>query len=699
VSTPGNPLSASIANITGVGPKLTELFAKKGIGTLEDALYFLPRAYEDRRHLTPMRQLRANQASQTSTVMGKVVRTKSVKRGRQSTFEVVLSDGTGDLILFWFHAYPALRQEFQEGATFVVYGEVKFFGAFPRMAHPEFEAVNEMNQGKPVVTANFGRIVPIYSETEGLHQKLIRRIIAQVLRQSLKFLEEPFPSSLRERLGLPSLRESFIAAHYPKEIPEEGNPNPSVKRIIFEEFFTLQLGLGLKKQKVQIQRAPVFDGLGAYPQFIASLPFSLTQDQEKVLGDIRNDFLKGTCMSRLLQGDVGSGKTVVALAGAVIAAGNGYQTCLLAPTEVLALQHFKTATQLLEPLGIPVSLLVHGTPEKKTVAEKIASGDVKVVVGTHAVLQEKINFQNLGLAIIDEQHRFGVDQRTELTRRGRGLCPHLLMTTATPIPRTLALTLYGDLDLSIIRQKPVGRKRVWTMVLRDRERPKIYQKIRETVGRGEQVFVIYPLVEQSEKLDLKSATEMHAHLSREVFPEFSIGLMHGRMKGDEKERILREFKEKKYSVLIATTVIEVGIDVPNATLMVIEHPERLGLSQLHQLRGRVGRGSAQSQCVLVADSFVTTRLKVMERTDDGFEIAEEDLKIRGPGEFLGTKQSGLPGFRVGHLLRDSELLSLARVEAQKILAEDPELNLPEHLGIRKMVESRWKEKIERLRIG
>jgi ATP-dependent DNA helicase RecG len=373
---------------------------------------------------------------------------------------------------------------------------------------------------------------------------------------------------------------------------------------------------------------------------------------------------------------------------------------MLAPTEILAEQHFKNAQKWLTPLGISVAQLSQSSEDKKELQEKIAKGEVSVVIGTHAIFQKSVAFSKLALVIVDEQHRFGVEQRNELLKKNKAFVPHLLMMTATPIPRSMALTLYGDLDLTTIRQKPAGRSKVRTWVMLDRDRPKVYTRMREKVQNGEQVFIIYPLVDVSEKLvDLKSATEMHQKLQKEIFPEFKIALLHGKLKSEEKDKILSDFRDKKYQILVSTTVIEVGIDIPNATLMVVEHPERLGLSQLHQLRGRVGRGALQSDCVLLAEKSKTERLRVMEKTDDGFEIAEADLKIRGPGEFLGLRQSGLPGFRIGEVIRDAELLSWAREEANRILESDPELKLPEYAAISKMVESRWKQKIERLRGG
>ncbi len=689
-------LSSPIQFIKGVGPKLAKVLSRKGIETIEDALYFIPRAYEDRRHITPIKNLRPNQ---TATLFGKIQSSREIRAGRRRRFEAILNDGTGSIALTWFHAFPGIQEEFQVGTELIVYGDVKYFHQMPQIAHPEYEKVEKGEAGKPKASINFGRVVPIYSETEGLHQKTLRKMMGEVLKTSLSELTEPLPESLRTRLGLPTLRKSFVSIHFPDQCPEEGTPSEAVQRVIFEEFFVLQLGLGLRKQKQKKETAPVItDKDGIQKKFYATLPFSLTNDQENTLKEILSDLKSGKAMTRLVQGDVGSGKTVVALLAAAVAKGSGYQTALMAPTEILAQQHLKTAERFLKPLGIECLLVSHANSSKKEVREKIKSGKAHVVIGTHAIFQEGIEFQKLGLAIVDEQHRFGVEQRGELIRKaGKKETPHLLMMTATPIPRTLAFTLYGDLDLSLIREKPPGRTPVKTRILWDRERPKLYQKIRERVLKGEQVYVIYPLIEASEKLELKSATDMHKKLQSEVFPEFSLAMLHGRMKPEEKDKILTEFKEKKWQVLISTTVIEVGIDVPNATLMVIEHPERLGLSQLHQLRGRVGRGSLTSECILVADKFVTQRLKVMERTEDGFEIAEEDLKIRGPGEFLGTRQSGLPGFRVGHILRDASLLAKAREEAEKILETDPQLSSPENASLRKMVESRWKAKIERLR--
>lgn len=690
-------LSAPIGTIKYVGPQAARLLSKKGIRTVEDALYFLPRAYEDRRKLTPIKDL---VAGQTATLMITCKGGREARQGRTARFEVTGLDPTGGIRLFWFRSFPSLKEDFADGKQVLVHGEVTFFGGFARMTHPDYEVVKETQDGRPIPSYHFGRVVPIYSETEGLHQKTVRRIMAQVLKESLGELDEPLSEDMRGRLKLPSLRESFVALHFPKDFPEEGRQEAPFRRIAFEEFFVLQLGLGLKKELRKKEKArPLIDVKNLLPKFNAGLPFDLTGDQKAAIAAIVSDMSKSQSMTRLIQGDVGSGKTVVALAAACVAASQGVQTAIMAPTEILAQQHLRTAEKLLAPLGVPCVLFSQETASQLEYRQVVESGFAKVVIGTHALFQERVKFKDLGLVIVDEQHRFGVEQRGELMRKSVHGVPHLLMMTATPIPRTLALTIYGDLDLTWIREKPANRKPIVTRILREKDRPTLYSKIRGFLKRGEQVYFIYPLVEDSEKLDLKSATRMHQALSKEVFPEFSVALLHGRMKPEEKDLILSDFKAGKYRMLVSTTVIEVGIDVANATLMVIEHPERLGLSQLHQLRGRVGRGELPSECVLMVEDSVPPRLRIMEQSEDGFEIAEEDLKFRGPGEFLGTHQSGLPGFRAGHIVQDGALLGKAREEAVALLLNDPDLSKPENKLIRGVVENRWKDKIERLQGG
>lgn len=688
-------LSAPIKTIKGVGPKTAQLLAKKGIASVEDALYFLPRGYEDRRQITPIRSL---VQGMTATVLADVTSTRQIKAGRQMRFEATVSDGTGFLRLVWFRAYPSLAADFGEGRKLVIFGEVAFFGSVAQMAHPDYEPASFNEEGKPVASVHFGRVVPLYSETEGLHQKAIRRLMGEVLRVSLPVVEEPLPDGLLQRHGLPKLRESLLQLHFPKEVPEPDGASGPLKRLAFEEFFVLQLGLELRhRARMQEKALALEDKHGFVEAFLAQLPFQLTDDQKNAWAAIRSDLAKPWAMTRLVQGDVGAGKTVVALAAAALAASAGVQTAFMAPTEVLAQQHYALAAPLFKKLGVETVFISQGSLSDPTHREKLGDGGAALAIGTHALFQQSVEFQRLGLVIVDEQHRFGVEQRETLLRKAQGYSPHLLLMTATPIPRTLALTCYGDLDLTLIQQKPKGRQPIRTRIVGERGRAQLYSSMRSRFAEEEQAYVIYPLIEASEKLDLKSATEMHERLSREIFPGQAVGLLHGRMKADEKERILTSFKRGEIRLLVSTTVIEVGIDVPNATMMVIEHAERLGLSQLHQLRGRVGRGSKASECVLVSEAVGARRLRILAETEDGFRIAEEDLKLRGPGEFMGTRQSGLPGFRVGDLIRDEALLLQARNEALNLLGTDPELRAPEHQGIRTLLQTRWGRKIEKLR--
>jgi len=677
-----------IQYVKGVGPKLSRILEKKGIRTIEDALFFAPRIYEDRTIPKPISKVRIGEEV---TLLVRVLNSKSYKIGRKKRFKVLVTDGTGQITLNWFFPFPGLIDEFTPNSMFYVYGKVDFFGGFLTINHPEYEKVLENKR-----TLNFGRIVPVYSETEGLKQKTIRKIIAETLKISIPHLNDSLPPKIRERLGLKSLRESFIELHFPKSFIEDVSYSEAARRLIFEEFFILQLGLGLKKETLKGKHAPsLLDKEGKVNTFISSLPFSLTNDQKKVVDSIKTDLSKNEPMTRLLQGDVGSGKTVVALIASLIAISENYQVAFMAPTEILAQQHYMTSEKLFKSVGVSVLLLTHSTVSKNTIS-KISSGEAQLIIGTHALFQKNVRFSRLGLVIVDEQHRFGVDQRNELISKASDFYPHLLMMTATPIPRTLSLTLYGDLELSIIKEKPPGRKPVKTSIIGSRERHELFGKIRKTVQKGEQVYIIYPLIDISDKLFLKSAKEMYEKFKNDIFPDFSIGLIHGKLKPDEKERTLLDFKNGKFNILVSTTVIEVGIDVPNATLMVIEHPERLGLSELHQLRGRVGRGGTSSECILVAEKGVGQRLKIMESTEDGFIIAEEDLKIRGPGEFLGTRQHGMFGFRLGHIVRDAEILELAKKEAQKILKDS---SSKEAQAIYEVAKLKWKEKIERLKGG
>jgi ATP-dependent DNA helicase RecG len=521
-------------------------------------------------------------------------------------------------------------------------------------------------------------------------------------------LSSPIPPEIVERQDLIDFSEAFRRVHFPPEGESIEIINlqrsDGHRRIIFDEFFFLELGMALKKRGVALETGISFKTKGGLSQkLLHQLSFQLTRAQERVLAEIKEDLEKPHPMNRLIQGDVGSGKTIVALLTCLDVVECGYQAAIMAPTEVLAEQHFLNLHRWVEPLGVKVALLTHTVKgsEREDLYQRIRNGDVQLVIGTHAVIQESVEFNRLGLAIIDEQHKFGVVQRGLLKKKG--VNPDVLVMTATPIPRTLAMTIYGDLDVSLIDEMPPGRMPVETRVFSESARTKVYRIIEEEVRKGRQAFIVYPLVEESEKLDLKDATRMAEHLQKEVFPEFRIGLLHGRMKSDEKEAVMMEFKEGKIQILVATTVIEVGIDIPNASVMVVEHAERFGLSQLHQLRGRIGRGRYPSRCILLAQyrssEEAKVRLRAMEKTTDGFKIAEEDLALRGPGEFFGIRQSGLPDFRVAHIIRDTPILIEARKEAFRVIQEDPELLNPSHAGLKDILIKRWKGRMELATIG
>ncbi|OGP62620.1 MAG: ATP-dependent DNA helicase RecG [Deltaproteobacteria bacterium RBG_13_47_9] len=553
---------------------------------------------------------------------------------------------------------------------------------------------------------NFKRIVPIYSETEGLHQRTLRRLMKNILDGYADELRSPIPQEIVRGKDLIEFQEAFRRVHFPpdEESMEDLNlyRSDGHRRIIFDELFFLELGLAMKRRGAALKKGISFRTDGYLPEkLLKQLPFQLTSSQKRVLAEIKEDMEKPHPMNRLIQGDVGSGKTMVALLACLYGVECGYQAAIMVPTEVLAEQHYLNLHQWVEPLGVRVALLTSSirSSEKEDLYRQIRQGDIQMVIGTHAVIQEAVQFHRLGVAIIDEQHKFGVVQRGLLKKKGAE--PDILVMTATPIPRTLAMSIYGDLDVSLIEELPAGRMPVKTKVFHESTRGKVYRILEEEVRKGRQAFIVYPLVEESEKLDLRDASRMAEHLQKQVFPEFRIGLLHGRMKCDEKEAIMMEFKEGKIQILVATTVIEVGIDIPNASVMVVEHAERFGLSQLHQLRGRIGRGSYPSHCLLLAQSRSSeearARLRAMERTTDGFQIAEEDLILRGPGEFFGIRQSGLPDFRIAHVIRDARILEEARREAFQLVQEDPELEHP--LGLKEMLISRWRGRLELANIG
>lgn len=696
-------LQTPIQFIRGIGPKLAELLARKGIATVEDALYLLPHRYEDYRTVTPISRLQPGQKAIVCVVVDYAAPAKT--KGGRAIFEALVHDDSGSLQLKWFHSNQTfMKRVWQPGRKAILTGEVSRFGFQTEMHHPDVDWLSADEDAADAMRRdplNFGRLVPVYPLTEGLHQKKVRKIMAEVVEQYADSLIDILPESLKQRHNLLPLPMAMRQVHG----PVEGDPKqmngpefPPRRSLVFDELLFLELGLALRRQGITLEPGIPFSVNHTYTKpLLKLLPFSLTAAQRRVLSEIKADMMAPHPMLRLVQGDVGSGKTLVALMAALVAVENGYQVAIMAPTEILAEQHFLNIHRWCEEIGLSTVLLTSSATGKKRAAvlEKISSGDVQIVIGTHAVIQEKVEFARLGLGIVDEQHRFGVLQRGLLRRKG--VNPDILVMTATPIPRTLAMTLFGDLAVSTIDELPPGRQPIETRVLFESRRSLAYDMVREDVGRGHQVYLICPLVEETEKSELKAATQHAEHLSA-VFPELRIDILHGRLSPEEKEAVMARFKNRETDLLVATTVIEVGIDVPNATLMIIEHAERFGLSQLHQLRGRVGRGSGKSRCILMAGGQLSEdgerRLKVMAETGDGFRIAEEDLAIRGPGDFIGTRQAGIPDFRIADILRDAPLLEEARNEAFELLRGDPDLSQPAHQPLREELLRRWGSRLE-----
>ena len=695
-------LSQPVQYVRGVGPKIASMFEKKGIRTVEDLLYFLPRRYEDRRSVKPIAQL---QPGARETLVGRVISSEFKRFGRTRLFEVNVGDESGFIKAKWFHgAHAYLKETFAANRKVILTGDVRGNLILKEMIHPDYELVDDDDND----LLDFRRIVPVYSETEGLHQKKIRKTVRQALDLYAGHLESPLPEGICRRLSLPSIREALEAAHFPAATEDINLCNdmasPAIRRLVFDDFFYFELGMALRKKSNVLEKGIAFRKSGKLiDKFYRSLPFELTQAQKRVIGEIHADMARPCQMNRLLQGDVGCGKTAVSFSAMALACENGYQSAIMAPTEILANQHFRNIERWAKNLGLRAALVTGSRKgvERKGLAGLIEAGEIDIIVGTHALVQEGTNFRRLGLAVIDEQHRFGVVQRATL--REKGECPDVLFMTATPIPRTLAMTVYADLDLSVIDELPPGKQPIRTKVFFERERSRVYEIIRKEVKKGSQAFIVYPLVEESEALDLRDATRMAGHLQKEIFPDLRVGLIHGRMGVEEKDSVMAAFSSRDIDILVSTTVIEVGIDIPEASLMVIEHAERFGLSQLHQLRGRVGRGAKASYCILMTDfkktETATRRLRVMEQTNDGFKIAEEDLRIRGPGDLMGIRQSGLPDFRVANILRDGRLLHEARTEAFALVESDPGLSRPEHRLLKEVLIQRWGGKLQLAKTG
>jgi ATP-dependent DNA helicase RecG len=650
----------------------------KGLTTVEDLIAYTPFRYEDRSNMKPISQLAPGEMA-TIVAEVRTAKVAGIRRRNLGLFEVQFTDASRGVITGkWFHG-TYLADTLVPGRRVALFGKVEFdnYAGQLTMMHPEFEMLtSDDDEGESAL--HVGRIVPIYEAAGKVNTRVLRNLLWQLLN-SLSGIDDPLPAEIRNRLKLPDIWKAIRETHFPP--PESdmrllnGFRSQPQFRLIFEEFFWLECGLALKRRKAAALPGIAFQlSDRAREQIVKLLPFKPTGAQKRVLGEIAKDMAAASPMSRLLQGDVGSGKTIVAAEAAVIAVENGYQVCFLASTEILANQHYYSLKPLLNRIGyVPALLTGSNTGKEKGQLKKlIAEGLVHVVIGTHALLEKDVEFKKLGLVIIDEQHRFGVMQRFGVTQKG--LHPDVLVMTATPIPRTLAMTLYGDLDVSIIDELPPGRKPIRTKHVNADQIEQVWTFVRRQVDTGLQAYVVYPLIEESETAAMKAAIEMHRHLDTEVFPDLSIGLLHGRMPSAEKEAAMDSFKRGETKVLVSTTVIEVGVDVPNATVMVVEQAERFGLSQLHQLRGRVGRGAEQSHCILVTEKMnesARERIRAMVDSNDGFVIAEMDLKLRGPGEFFGTKQSGLPELRIANILRDGEILEIARREAVPFVENPP----------------------------
>ncbi len=705
-------LWAPLTEIKGIGPRLSGRLAKKGLKTIFDMLYFLPLRYEDRRTLKKIRDLSDGEASQ---ICATVAVAGETRYGRRKVFEVVVDDGSALLHLKWFHYKGAYTKRFLPGQELLIHGSVTRFGRSLQMIHPDIEFIS----GDEKATLRPEGIVAVYSEIEGLHQKTFRKIIGNVVRQYAPMAPGGLLPDALSRMGLKDLPSALMEAHFPTSMPLEGKGaigGPAMRDLAFDELFLLETALLLKRGAIKKKK-----GLRSYGGARASgdlesrlreiLPFTLTNAQERAITEIKKDMAGDSPMNRLLEGDVGSGKTIVSLIAVLLAVGSGLQAAIMAPTSVLAEQHYETISRLTPGLGVNACLLTGGLAarERSKRLDLIRTGAVDLVVGTHALIQKDVSFRALGLVVVDEQHRFGVLQRAELKRKGAlapgegsGL-PDVLIMTATPIPRTLSMTVFGDLEVSVIDELPPGRRPVRTRVMREDDRRRCYELIAREVAAGAQAYIVYPLVEESGELDLRDATQEKTRLEQEVFPDLNIGLIHGKMKAGDKETVMRAFKDGKIDILVSTTVIEVGLDVPRATVMCIEHAERFGLAQLHQLRGRVGRGERASYCLLMTNHFLSadsySRLKVMEATTDGFRIAEEDLKIRGPGDYLGQRQSGFADFRFAWALMDNGLVKSARSEAASLIEANPELKTGPGPWIREALMARWSERLELAGVG
>jgi ATP-dependent DNA helicase RecG len=680
----------NLSKLTGLSSIKLDALAKEGIHHAQDLLFFFPRRYLDRSNVQKIEQLRG--LGEEVTVAGTITHIGEQGFKAKKRLEIVVKDETGGIKAVWFKGAYYMKKRFTVGQKIALFGTVKQFGRHLSMAHPETDDISKESD-----LADFSTIVAIYPSGQHFHKARvynsnIQQWMAQLLNHpSLSYLIPEFlPEYIRSSYGFPSRIEAIRAIHNPSS---HDSHKQALKRFKFEEFFLFQLSMErIHSERIAAKAGPSLtkNTPNTRHYFEHILPFKLTPGQKEALRDIQDDVRSGRQMNRLIQGDVGAGKTVVAMGALLMAVDNGFQGALVAPTEILAEQHYATLKEAFSQLDLSIRLLVGGQKVglRRDVLSDIEGGGCDIVIGTHAVIQKEVRFHNLGMVVIDEQHRFGVQQRAALLQKANN--PHMLVMSATPIPRSLAMSLYADLDISLIKGLPKGRKPIRTAIRSEKKREHVYHFVEQEIKDGGQIYIIYPLIEESEALDLKDATAGYEKICKR-FPSARIALLHGRIPSEEKDAIMQLFAKGEIDILVSTTVIEVGVNVPNASVMIIEHAERFGLSQLHQLRGRIGRGSRQSYCILIPDHAVSesgaVRLKTMERTTDGFEIAEVDLKLRGPGDFLGTKQSGLPDFRFGDIIQDQDLLELAKKQARELMEQDFMLSQQEHLELKHFFES------------
>ena len=681
-----DPLQTSIEYLKGIGPNRAALLREElGIRTYQDLLHFFPNRYIDRSRFYAVNQLPQNNAE--VQIKGEIIQIKTVPQKRGKRLVAVFSDGSSQMELVWFRGHKWIQELLKLNTPYVAFGRLSWYGSKANMPHPELTLETEYE------TSNIGALHPVYPSTEklinkGVTQRIMKQMMINLFGLIGNQFKENLPDYMLAELKLISRKEAIINAHFPSNTAAL---TQAQRRLKFEELFYIQLQL-IQKNRLQKQKIKgyIFYQVGETfnTYFKTHLPFQLTSAQQRVIKEIRQDMGTGKQMNRLLQGDVGSGKTIVALLSMLIAKDNAFQSCLMAPTEILAIQHYQSIKEALGKMSLKVALLTGSIKgaERKNIYEALAEGSIDFLIGTHALIEDKVQFKNLGLAIIDEQHRFGVAQRAKLWHKN-DLPPHVLVMTATPIPRTLAMSVYGDLDISVIDELPPGRKEIKTVLRTDANRLNVFRFIQDEIAKGRQIYVVYPLIQESEKMDYKDLMDGYESLARSFpLPDYRISIVHGQMKAADKDYEMQRFVEGKTQIMVATTVIEVGVNVPNASVMIIESAERFGLSQLHQLRGRVGRGADQSYCILMSgkkrSQEAQTRLQTMVQTNDGFEIAEVDLRLRGPGNLMGTQQSGVLQLKIADLLKDQEILKTARFYAREIVESDPEFAEEKHQRVR-----------------